>query len=153
MSDRRLPADGGDRTDNHPISPCSRVRGNGHARPEVSGHPIQTDEEDINIEMIVKRCKRPGLHKELESQNKMTLGRYLCIRAEVVLNVGEYAPHAIIMDDGTEPGAKDELRINVSISPKLYPMLYALLKPLPGKERSELLQSLASAILEPSHGR
>lgn len=153
MSDRVLSADGGDRIDNHHLLSCSRVRGNGRARLEVSGCPIQTDEKDICIEMTVKRCKRPRLHKDLESQDKMTLGRFLCIRAEVVLNVGEYAPHAIIMDDSTEPGVKDELRINVSISPKLYPMLYALLKPLPGKKRSEMLQLLASSILKPSHGR
>lgn len=153
MSDKRLPAEGGDRIDNHPTSPCSRDRGNGYARQEVFGCPIQTDEEDIRIDMLVKRSKRPLLHTKLDSLKEKMRGKYLCVRAEIALWVSDYARDAVTIDDRTEPGAKGYLRINVRISSKLYPKLYALLKPLSGEERSELLQSFASTLLRGGHGR
>lgn len=153
MSDKRLPAEGGDRIDNHPTSPCSRDRGNGYARLEVFGCPICTDEEDIRIDMLVKRSKRPLLHAELKSLKEKTRGKYICARAEIALWVSDYARDAVTIDDRTEPGAKEYLRINMRISPKIYPKLYALLKPLSGEERSELLQSFASAIIGDGHGR
>lgn len=152
MSDKRLPAEGGDRIDNHPTSSCSRSFGSVHKRLEVFGCPICTDDEDIRIDMLVKRCIRPLLHTELKSLKQKTRGKYICMRAEIALWVSDYARDAVTIDDRTEPGAKEYLRINVRISSKLYPKLYALLKPLSGAERSELLQSLASAIIGAGHG-
>lgn len=153
MSDKRLPAEGGDRIDNHPTLSCSRSFGSVHARLEVFGCPICTDEEDIRIDMLVKRSKRPLLHAELESLKEKTRGKYICVRAEIALWVSDYARDAVTTDGRTDPGAKEYLRINVRISPKLYPKLYALLKPWSGEERSELLQGFASALVGDGHGR
>lgn len=152
MSDKRLPAEGGDRIDNHPTSSCSRNRGNGRARLEVFGYPVYDSQEDLRLDMTVKRSEEPTLYAKLEAIGKRKRGKYLCINAEIALSIQECSPEKITMDESTAPGAKDVIRVNVRISAIFYPRLYALLKPFSGEKRSKKLQLLASAIHVVNHG-
>lgn len=152
MSDIVRSADGGDRIDNHHRSSYSRKRGNGRARLEVFGCPIYDGSDDIRLELTIKRCDLPALYVAAMNQRQKTLGKYLCIRAEVAIAVSGCDQHAVTMDDSKEPGATEEITICVRISPLLFPRLYALLKPCSGRERSEKLLLFASALIEVGHG-
>lgn len=153
MADIVCSADGGDRIHNHHRSYQSRKRGNGKTRLELFGYQIDDGSDDIRLEVTIKRCEFTELYDATMSQRKKNRGDYLRIRTEVVLAVFECNPQAIIMDDSKEPGATEEVTINMRVSPTRSPRLYALLKPCMGPERNRMFLLFASMRVEVGHGR
>lgn len=139
-------ADGGDRK-NRPDSPRSRARGNLNARPEILDKSNLPKQKDLRITLEVQCIKHPSIFTDIESVKKRLQGRYICVRVETMLAVLIYDPYAVVADNRKPRCTKGKLLINVRISPKIYPRLYALLEPLSGRVRAEMLLDYANATL------
>lgn len=143
MSKKKSHVDGGDHTHNHPISHSSRTCGSDSARPQDLNCNMENYHADLCMELRIKYQEQPELRMILEHLNSRQRGEYVRHYADMALRFGTLVETHPDSEGAGKADAIEDLIINICVSFKLYPELYAHLKRFKGKWRTEHLRICA----------